>query len=102
MRTESMQSAFWLSMKPMPPMSAAKLNTRSTPRTASAQLLRALAFRALGRGAGAEDALRQADELIERQRAPSSPERGRLGGFWFDWVNVELLRAEFGGERPKG
>ncbi len=75
---------------------------RNEARMASAQLLRALAFRAPGRGAEAEDALRHADELIERQRAPSSPERGRLGGFWFDWVNVELLRAEFGGERPKG
>ena len=70
---------------------------RNEARLASAYLLRALAFRSLGRGAEAEEALRRAEELIERRRVSTPEERVQQGGFWFDWVNVELLRAEFGG-----
>ena len=70
---------------------------RNEARAASAHLLRALAFRALGRGEEAAGALRQAEELIERHRVSTPEERARQGGFWFDWVNVELLRTEFGG-----
>ena len=47
--------------------------------------------------AEAEEALRRAEELIERRRVSTPEERVQQGGFWFDWVNVELLRAEFGG-----
>ena len=46
---------------------------------------------------GLAGALRQAEELIERHRVSTPEERVRQGGFWFDWVNVELLRTEFGG-----
>ncbi len=70
---------------------------KNEARSASAHLLRALALRALGRAPEGADALREAEQLIERHRASTPAERTQQGGFWFDWVNVELLRVEFAG-----
>ena len=69
---------------------------KNAARAASAHLLRALGLRALARETEAAAALREADELIERHEAGAPSQRVQWGGFWFDWVNVELQRAEFG------
>lgn len=63
-------------------------------RAASAHLVHALIDHAQGRPSRADGAQARADALLEQYRDASPAERPKLGGFWFDWVNVELHRRE--------
>jgi len=77
-----------------------KSTNPNAARSASAHLLRALALRSLHRDGEAAEALRNARTLIERRPAAKFARSESIGGFWFDWVNVDLLRAEYEGSAP--
>lgn len=61
-------------------------------RSASAHLLQALAYQALRQDYAFQ--LARADALFKLHAETPRDGRAKLGGYWFDWVNAELLRGE--------
>ncbi len=63
-------------------------------REASGHLLVALARAGLGQHAAAKAELALAEEILNTHQTGGPEARRKLKGFWFDWVNVWILRAE--------